>query len=443
MNHASNCASLRVVGDNRADLLPDRASGKLLRSAVAIVAAWAMGAGSSRASDLVVNAPPAIGAAPTPSDAYELNLLYTGEFWNNIDGGLRLGPSYMYNIDGRFQVDTGKAFGWTGGQFVFESWYANSVSTGNTYVGAVDQQSPIDTAANVPIFRIYQLYYDQAFGNTGIRFGVYDLETEFANTKPMALFLSKNLTWATSLDQAGTMPQNGLVGPGNYPYTPLALRFLETLGNNFSMKLVIADGAADNPQNRANNSIRFSSAYGALIMGELDYTPGKYEKLMVGAWTLTSKLPALGEFNPDGSQREVYGEAGAYLGGATRLYSPEPKRGLDGFFTFGVTTPTSTNVAESLNAGLAYTGLFDCRPTDKIGVSVNVNAASAPYMNMQLAMGTRIYNYETSFEGTYRAKINNWITVQPDIQYIVHPDYVLKNDLIVGVHFEIGHVFDW
>ena len=88
-----------------------------------------------------------------------------------------------------------------------------------------------------------------------------------------------------------------------------------------------------------------------LIMGELDYTPGKYEKLMVGAWTLTSKLPALGEFNPDGSQREVYGEAGAYLGGATRLYSPEPKRGLDGFFTFGVTTPTSTNVAESLNAG--------------------------------------------------------------------------------------------
>ena len=64
-------------------------------------------------------------------------------------------------------------------------------------------------------------------------------------------------------------------------------------------------------------------------------------------------------------------------------------------------------------------------------------------MNMQLAMGTRIYNYETSFEGTYRAKINNWITVQPDIQYIVHPDYVLKNDLIVGVHFEIGHVFDW
>ena len=61
----------------------------------------------------------------------------------------------------RFQVDTGKAFGWTGGKFVAESCYANAVSTGNTYVGAVDQQSPIDTAANVPIFRIYQLYYDQ------------------------------------------------------------------------------------------------------------------------------------------------------------------------------------------------------------------------------------------------------------------------------------------
>jgi porin len=402
-----------------------------------------VGVGSSLAADLVVKAPPTVVAAPSSDDAYQLNLLYTGEFWNNLAGGLRLGPSYMNNIDGRFSVDTEKAFGWTGGQFVFESWYTNGVSTGNSYVGAVDQQSPIDTAANLAIFRIYQLYYDQTFGNTDIRFGVYDLETEFANTKPMALFLSKNLTWATALDQAGTMPQNGLIGPGNYPYTPLALRVEQKLDHDFSVKLVIADGAADNPNNRAVNSVQFSSRYGALIMGEVDYTPSKFDKVMAGAWGLTSKLPALGEFNPDGSQREVYGQAGAYFGGATRLYSPEPRRGLDGFVTFGLTNPTSTNVAESLNAGLTYTGLLDSRPTDKIGVSVNVNAASTPYKNMQLALGSRIYDYEPSFEVTYRAKINDWITVQPDVQFIVHPDYVLKNDLIIGAHFEIGHLFEW
>ncbi len=392
-----------------------------------------------------VNANAALPVLAGAGDAYELNLLYTGEFWENTSGGLRLGPSYMYNADARLQIDTGKAYGWTGGVFVFEGFYANNISTGNSYVGAVDQQSPIDTAAGVSMLRLYQLYYDQTLGNTDVRFGIYDLETEFAQTKPMALFLSKDLTWNTALDQAGTMPENGQLGPGNYPYTPLALRVRQEFSNNISVQGVIADGAADVPNHPAQNGVEFSSVYGALIMGEVDYTPSKYEKLMAGAWTLTSKLPAFDEYNAGGSQRMIYGESGAYVGGATRLYSPEPRRGLDAFFELGVSTPRSTNVAESLNAGLTYTGLFDARPTDKIGVSFNVNANDAPYRQMEIVQGTPVYQYETSFEATYRAKINQYLTVQPDIQYIIHPDYsqTIKNDLIVGIHFEIGHMFEW
>ena len=351
----------------------------------------------------------------------------------------------MYNMDGQFSVDTGKAFGWTGGTFYVEGFYANATSTGNGWVGAVDQQSPIDTAANVQMFRLYQLYYDQNFGKTDVRFGIYDLETEFSSTKPMALFLSKNLTWNTALDQAGTMPLNGTVGPGNYPYTPLALRVRQELAPGWSAQIALANGAADDPKNLANNGVNFSSAYGALAIGEVDYTPDKHTKFMIGGWGLTSKLPAFGQFNPDGSQRMTYGEFGGYVGAAARIYSASPKQGLDAFFTFGASSPLTTNVAQSFNAGLVYTGLFNARPGDKFGVSMNLNAASDSWKQYQASLGNVIGASEVSFEATYRAKINDFLTVQPDVQYIVAPAFsrTLKNPLVVGIHFEVGHVFEW
>jgi len=387
---------------------------------------------------------PASGAA-TPDYAYLLNILYTGEAWDVVNGGLRQGLSYMNNIDAQLQVDTGKAFGWTGGQFEAEAFYANGVSTGNKYVGAVDQQSPIDTAAGVPMVRLYQLFYDQNFGSTDVRFGIYDLETEFSNTKPMNLFLSKDLTWNTAMDQAGTMPMNGTIGPGNYPYTPLALRVRQTISPSFSVQVAVANGAADNPNILPQNNIMFSTSYGAMFMGEADYTPDKYTKLMLGTWGLTSKLPDFGHYNADGSQHMVYGEVGGYVGGNARLYNAGNRRGLDAFFTLGVSSPQSTNVAGSFNAGLVYTGLFDARPADKVGVSMNINQDSDNYKAMMAAQGQNLGMYETSFEATYRFKVNEYLTLQPDIQYITHPYYssTVKNALALGIHFELGKVFQW
>jgi porin len=400
---------------------------------------------------LVLAAPAFAQQAPAPSakasdpGAYSLNLLYTGEAWDVAQGGLKTGFAYMYNVDGQFTIDTGKAFGWTGGTFYAEGFYNNATSLGNGWVGAVDQQSPIDTAANVQMFKLYQLYYDQNFGRTDVRFGKYDLESEFSVTKPMSLFLSKDLTWNTALDQAGTMPLNGTVGPGNYPYTPLALRIRQDFGAGFSGQLAIANAVSDDPNNLAANGLYFAPKYGALAIGEGDYQPDKHTKVMAGVWGLTSQLPAFGQMNPDGSQKMVWGEYGGYVGAAARLYSASPKQGLDGFFTFGVSEPRSTNVAQSFNAGLVYTGLIPGRPGDKAGVSMNLNAASEGWRQYQASLGNVIGASELSFEATYRAKINDWVTIQPDVQYIESAGFsrTLKNPLVFGIHFEVGHVFEW
>ena len=417
-----------------------------LVSACAIISTGYACEGFAAQSPVNKAAMDAPAAASDQTSPYQLNLLYTGEEWGNAMGGIQRGGSYMNNIDARLSVDTDKAFGWTGGRFVLEGWYENKTSTGNSYVGAVDQQSPIDTAWNTDMYRLYQVYYDQKLGDTDILFGIYDLETEFSVTKPMSLFLSKDLTWNTAFDQSGTMPENGSGGPGNYPYTPLALRVRQTLSDHWSVQGVVADGVADNPHKQQDNGVYFSSNYGALGMGEVDYAPDKHTKVMLGTWGMTSQLPA-NELNADGSTRYIRGQEGAYVGAATRLYTPdssEQMRGLDAFFTLGYSDPTATNTVQSLNGGLVYTGLLDARPHDKMGVSFNENAASNSFKNAQIASGSGVDSYETSFEATYRAPINEWITVQPDVQYIVDPGYdpTLKNDLIFGVHFEIGHLFN-
>jgi porin len=418
---------------------------KTLLLATSMVLAAGAGFGPAWAADLANSSVPPAPAAAPPSDAYTLNLVYTGEVWDVATGGLRRGTSYMDTMDAQFQVDMGKAVGWTGGTFVAEGFYANAMSTNNQFVGAIDEFSAIDTAADAQMLRVYQLYYDQNFGATDVRFGIYDLETEFGSTKPMNLFLSKDFTWNTALDEAGLSPGGGSVGPGDYPSTPLALRIRQAVTPNLSVQFAVADGAADNPNNPAQNAVLFSQDYGALFLGEVDYTPDKYTKLMAGAWGLTSKLPNFGQFNPDGSQRMIYGQEGAYIGAATRLYNAGHGRGLDGFFTFGMSTPQSTDVAESFNTGLVYTGLFDARPADKIGVAMNINGASSNFSQFQSIQGAPIGPSETSFEATYRAKINDYLTIQPDIQYILHPGYdsTIKNTVALAIHFELAHVFEW
>jgi porin len=420
--------------------------------AIAQVAATAPGGTAAVGTPAVPPSPSTVAEAPiTPAPAagtesfpYQLNLLYTGELWNNAQGGIRQGTTYMYNADARLTIDADKAYGWSGGRFVLEGFYQSRNSISNGYVNGADWQSAIDSGG-VAMWRLYQAYYEQTIGSTDILFGIYDLETDFSVTKPMQLFLSKNLTWNTALDEAGTAPQSGVIGPGNYPYTPLALRVRENLNAHWSVQAVIADGAADNPNNPAQNGIYFSSRYGALGIAEVDYTPIAYTKTMVGVWALTSKLPTNNLTNPDGSPRETYGEQGVYFGGTTRLYSGTGRRGLDGFFTAGFSTPESTNVSQSFNTGLVYTGFFDGRPYDKMGITVAENANPASYRQAQIALGNAVSYYETNFEATYRAKINSWLTMQPDFQYIIHPGYnpAVKNDILIGLHFEIGHLFEW
>ena len=369
--------------------------------------------------------------------AVSVRLLYTGEAAYNAAGGLHDGATYMNNVLAQVHIDAATAFGWTGGSFVAEGFYENEDSLDTQYVGAIQDPSTIDTSG-VTTTRLYEAYYKQDLGDTNLLFGLYDLQTEFGSTKPMGIFFNGAYAWTTTLDQSG------LNGPSTYPSTSVALRVREKIGQNWRVLAAVLDGVPDSAKDERATSVNFNKANGALLIGEVDYLPTRTTKIMAGGWDYTGEFPLIDQRGVTQAPRQVFGSAGFYVGGATRLYSPAARRGLDLFATFGVGDATRQIVDRSLNMGLTYTGLLEDRPTDKLGVAVGIAHAGDAYRQMQTALHESSYTYETNFELTYRAQINPWLVVQPDAQYWVHPGVTpsQKNDLLFMIHFEISHVFD-
>ncbi len=376
-------------------------------------------------------------AADNGPSGITLRLQYTGEAAYNAIGGIHNGATYMNQILGQLHVDTDRAFGWTGGNFVLEAFYANADSLDTQYVGAAQDPSLIDTSG-VAMFRVYQAYYKQDIGNTNLLFGIYDPETEFGVTKPMDVFFNGAYAWTFTLDSSG------LNGPSTYPDTSLAFRIRQKFGDQWSAQAAILDGVPDSPKYPNINAVNINNTNGALLLAELDYVPTRTSKVMAGFWDYTGKFPALNQIDANGMQRQVYGSTGGYIGGATRLYSQTAKRGLDAFANVGIASSSVQQIDRSLNVGLTYTGLLDTRPYDKLGFAVGLVRAGSPYRDTQIASGTGVETYETNFELTYRAPITRWLTIQPDIQYWINPnmDPRLKNDLLFMIHFEISHIFN-
>lgn len=365
-----------------------------------------------------------------------LRLQYTGEAAYNVTGGIHNGGTYLNQILGQLHVDTDKAFGWIGGSFVLEGFYENANSLDTQYIGSAQDASLIDTSG-VAMFRLYQAYYKQDIGNTNLLFGIYDPETEFGITRPMDIFFNGAYAWTFTLDQSG------LNGPSTYPNTSLAFRVREKLTDHWSVQAAVLDGVPDSLRSPNANAVILNRTNGALLIGEIDYTPSRATKIMAGYWHYTGKFSAINQTGADETERQVFGSSGGYIGAATRLYSQTAHRGLDGFVNIGFADGTTNVVDGSLNLGVTYTGLLDARPYDRLGVAAGIARASSAYRAMQIESGARFKNYETNLELTWRAPITKWLTVQPDIQYWINPGMTpaLKNDLLLMVHFEISHVF--
>jgi porin len=129
------------------------------------------------------------------------------------------------------------------------------------------------------------------------------------------------------------------------------------------------------------------------------------------------------------------GNWGFYGVADAALYQPDDGPNLSGFMRIGAGTPGDRNlVSFYADAGLTTQGLIPTRDNDTLGLAVAYarigNNARGLDQDTQVFANNPFFpvrSQEIALELTYQAQLAPWLTLQPDIQYIVNPDGKVLN----------------
>ena len=270
-----------------------------------------------------------------------------------------------------------------------------------------------------------------------IKAGLYDLNTEFDTSNVGSLSL---------LSSHGIGPefaQSGRNGPSIFPVTSLAVRGEYRLDDSWLVRGAVLDGVPGDPAHPGRTSILLRRKDGALLVGELAYVHGE-TKASLGYWRYTAGFVPFGQETIALPGKRVRGNDGAYIVVERRLThggqpSADDKRGLSGFAQAGLADARFNRVARYLGAGLVYAGILSSDGDDRLGFTVARATFGTP-SRASSATSDRLAGAESVVEITYRTPMTPWLTLQPDVQYVVHPsaERTRRDALVFGLRFEIG-----
>lgn len=376
-------------------------------------------------------------AGDDETPAWQLDLVYTGEFWRNTTGGLQEGGTYVDNLDLALTVDGGQAFGLDGLTLFAYGLYNNGNDLTGRYVGDVHVISNIETGVRAT--RLFELWADWTFGaadNHSVLFGLLDLNSEFDVIDSSGLFINGARGIGAEISQAGAN------GPSVFPFSSLSLRYRWQPTDQWAFQVVAMDGVPNDPDNPERSTLKLRSDEGALLVGEIHWYGDFVRKAALGAWHFTADFEDVRVTDGLGEPVERSGNGGFYGFADFNLYQEagDPAQGLTGWVRYGV-ADDDVNPLESYGGlGVVYTGLIPGRPGDQLGLALSVARNGDPYLEAAALGGDALDRNETNMELTYRGAVTDWLTLQPSLQYVRNPgnDPALDDAFVVGLRFEMG-----
>ena len=359
----------------------------------------------------VLVAHPAI--ANTDDLPFELNATYTADYWANVSGGLQRDSAYLDKLNGV--------------EIFFYGLYNNGTPFSETIVGDAQIVSNIETG--VQALRLYEAWANVEIGRRSeLLFRLYDLNSEFDTLESSALFLHSAHGIGTDIAQAG------LNGPSIFPITGLSLRLATQWNERWTTRLAILDGAPGDAEDPADTVIQLSEEEGALLIGEIGYTRAQ-SRLLLGAWGYTASFSTDPLDLSDSTERS-YGNSGAYVRGKTILREANPT--IAAFARFGQVFGDFNIFSQFISSGITWRRLGSS-PDDEFGVAFAWAETSDYVRDLAESSGRALDGREIAIELTYRFPVSEWLTLQPNVQYVINPslDPTLDDALAIGVRFEL------
>lgn len=351
----------------------------------------------------------------------ETSFVYTADIYSNIAGGSETGTRYLDNIDVNLSFD-------------IEDFSFFFYGVGNQGRSISALSGDIQTLSNIESensWRLYEAWVERSFQevNSSVLVGLYDVNSEFDVINTGQLFLN------SSHGIGPDFSSSGIAGPSIFPLTSLSARLKVNPFSGLVFKAAILDGVPSEPGNTRGTTVKLGDGDGALLVSELSITKPTIEpsltrggveespyRIALGAWKYTQKRT--------GWQGEQQSDHGFYA-----LAEADFNESFSGFTRFGMTNHEINRFHSYIGAGINYVGLFEHRPSDKIGIAFALPLNSTSFKEVQQSLGNDYSESELNVELTYLAKISKYFSFQLDTQYIKNPNlsHDIDDALVVGV----------
>ena len=417
-----------------------------------VTAAWAasalallMAAGQAAAGDADLSRPAASWLTPA--------LTYDGVALANLQGGARTGSTYVGNLHLKLTAK-GDAFGWPGTS-AFVDVLTIHGGLPSRFVGDVQGVSNLEGPPGTQVEELW-LQHNFKSSSASLLAGIYDLNSEFYRLQSAALFLNG------AFGIGPEFAHSGVEGPSIFPRTSAGLRFAFKPMPDTVLRMAFLDGV---PVVRPDGSHgAFRSGDGLLTVAEFamlsrtDASPDHQEsmrdrigrfsslapyqnKLALGAWHYSGRYPDLGDTDASGNPLLRRGTSGSYLVGERLLIGGDRPSGncLAVFAQAGVADPRTNRIGSYAGAGIVGSGWSPLKDSDEFGVSIARASNGSHYTRAQAAQNLAVDRAETTLELTYLTQVSKHLAVQPDLQYVMHPDTdpALSNSWVIQLRFEI------
>ncbi|MGB0086003.1 MAG: carbohydrate porin [Rhodomicrobiaceae bacterium] len=375
----------------------------------------------------------------------DITLNEIAETFDLLSGGIDRGASFEGRLEVSVDADLEKLAGWTrASAHVTVFQIHNGGHNIADEVGSLADPSNIDALATT---RLFTAWFQQNLDNdrVSIRIGQLAADDEFFTSETGGGLINGTFGWATVL------AANMLNGGPAYPLATPGVRVKVKPTDDFSVLTAVFSGdpagsdCNDDPQQCNKHGTTFSFSGGALWMGELQYSvnqvkdaaglPGVYK---LGSWYATTDFAdqhfgvngagvvvsladptAVGPLNHSGNW--------GFYGVADQMVWREDKRSLNLFLRGGVSPSDRNLVSYYVDGGFGFKALLPGRDDDVLTFGIaysNISNDAVALDKDTLALSGPpfpIRDYELAFELSYKTQIAPWWTVQPDLQYIIHP----------------------
>jgi porin len=373
---------------------------------------------------------------------------YDAEGWGNTTGGLERGAVYTGLLYFGLTIDLEKAVNWSGASLHTKWFWLSGRPPSAELVGNLLKISSI---GGFNTFRDYELWFQQNWLNDAIslRLGQIAADTDFVISDYAATFLNNTFGWPAFMYM--NLPGGG---PG-YPMGTLGIRLALNPVDWFTFQSAAFQGNvyAQNV-NLHGFRWRLNGANGFFFLNEAQFRwnqraeeKGLQGQFKAGAWFHTARFAELGGGGSDATVRGNYGwyfilDQMLWPKPAETPATPskdndeaqKPDQGLGVFGRMAYEPQDRNYIGFYFDTGLTYKGLMPTRDHDILGVAFAYAPLSSGAKRAVTEAGFVGISAEMALEATYRAQITQWLSVQPDLQYIINPggNQDHRNALVLG-----------